>query len=147
MLKIYFGDMGEGAVYNNRVYFDNTYELNWINSRLAKKIIKDRGQYKIVFRKYVWDKNLGGIIPYEYFSNEIKTLLLMINEPEKVFNASMCSDECAKWILKIAKKQDLTINLRHFMDFGDEPFEILVLNNNKIAQNTLELLNYADGNI
>ena len=39
----------------------------------------------------------------------------MLNEPDKIFNASTCGDNCAKWILEIGKQKDLTINLRHMM--------------------------------
>ena len=50
-----------------------------------------------------------------------------------------------KWILKIAKKldKDITINLRHIMDFGDGQFEIRILNNNKVVHNMSELVLYA----
>ena len=40
MLSIYFGDMKK-AVYDTSLYFDNSYEDEWITSELAKKIIKD----------------------------------------------------------------------------------------------------------
>ena len=40
----------------------------------------------------------------------------------KIFNASVCGDNCAKWILKLGEQKDLTINLRHVMRFGKDPF-------------------------
>ena len=50
-----------------------------------------------------------------------------------------------KWILRIAKKldRDITINLRHIMDFGDGDFEIRILNNNIVVHNMAELVSYA----
>ena len=42
--------------------------------------------------------------------------------PERIYNASNCGDNCARWILAIAKKQDITINLYHLMDFGGRHF-------------------------
>ena len=55
----------------------------------------------------------------------MKTLILMLkDEHNKIFYASACGDNCAKWILKIASLKDLTINLRHILDFGDGPYEI-----------------------
>ena len=39
---------------------------------------------------------------------------------KKIFNASACGDNCAKWILRIAGKKNLTINLHHIMDFGKD---------------------------
>ena len=58
-----------------------------------------------------------------------------------MFNASTCGDNCAKWLLKIAEKEDRTVNLRHVMNFGTEPFEIEVLNTGTIVHNARE---YAD---
>ena len=63
----------------------------------------------------------------------------MINCPDIVFNASTCGDNCAPWILKIAKTRDVTINLHHIMDFGDGEFEIEILNCGKIVHNMAEL--------
>ena len=55
--------------------------------------------------------------------------MLLRHDDTKIFNASTCGDNCAKWILRIAKesKKDIVINLRHVMDFGDKPFEIKIL--------------------
>ena len=41
----------------------------------------------------------------------------------RIFNASACGNNCAKWILEIGKRKDLTINLRHIMNFGKEPLK------------------------
>ncbi len=42
MLNIYFGDMPE-AVYNTSVYFNYTYEDEWLTSDFAKEVIKKIG--------------------------------------------------------------------------------------------------------
>ena len=49
---------------------------------------------------------------------------MLFDETGRIFNASVCGDNCAKWILKIAESKDLTINLRHIMEFGDDEFEM-----------------------
>ena len=41
MLNIYFGDMSE-AVYNTSVYFNYTYEDEWLTSDFAKEVIKNK---------------------------------------------------------------------------------------------------------
>lgn len=43
-------------------------------------------------------------------------LLMAFDQSGKVFNASVCRDNCAKWILSIGESKDLTINLRYIMD-------------------------------
>lgn len=53
-----------------------------------------------------------GLIPPVMLSGGTKTLLL---NPDMVFNASTCGDNCAKYILVIARGQDITIHLRHIM--------------------------------
>lgn len=69
-------------------------------------------------------------------------MLLAFDESGKIFNAA-CGDNCAKWILKIAEEKDLTINLRHIMDFGDEPFEAKILNTGETVHNMLEFIRVA----
>lgn len=71
----------------------------------------------------------------------MKTLLLMANDKSgKVFNASTCGDNCAKWILQLGKQGKLVINLRHLMDFGSGEFKIKVLNTGRIVRNMKELV-------
>ena len=46
---------------------------------------------------------------------------MAFDDSGKVFNASLCGDNCAKWIVEIGKRKDLTINLHHVMDFSSVP--------------------------
>ena len=45
-----------------------------------------------------------------------------------------------KWLLKIAETEDRTINLRHLMRFGAEPFTIRILNTGQIVHSMEELV-------
>lgn len=139
MLQIYYGDL-ENSIYNTSMYFDNTYLDNWIQDDFAKKIIKDIDKGTVLSSNAI-DSRALGIIPVTGLSGGTKTLLLINNLSDKVFNASTCGDNCAKWILKIADraKKDITINLHHIMDFGDKDFEIRILNDNSIVHNMKEL--------
>ena len=47
---------------------------------------------------------------------------------------------CAKWILKLAEENDFTINLRHLMNFGEEPFTVHILNTDQIVHSMKELV-------
>lgn len=67
--------------------------------------------------------------------------MLILNESDKIFNASTCGDNCAKWILEIGKLKDVTINLRHMMSFGkDTDFEIKIQNGGEIVHSMEELV-------
>ena len=138
MLKIYYGDMQE-CIYNTAVYFKNVYEEEWILDPLAIEMIKDVDQ-SVVLGNGVIDSPVMGKIAPTSLSGGVKTLILIQNMPDKVFNASTCGDNCAKWILKLAEDRDITINLRHIMDFGDAPFEIEVMNTRQIVHSMEELI-------
>lgn len=103
MLNIYFGDMPE-AVYNTAVYFNYTYEDEWLTSDFAKEVIKKIDKSNVL-GPHAIESPVLGVIPPENLSGGTKTLLLMANDPEKVFNASTCGDNCAPFILKLAKKK------------------------------------------
>ena len=86
---------------------------------------------------------LGPISPKD-LSGGVKTILLMsFDETGRIFNASACGDNCAKWILKIAESKNLTINLRHIMEFGDGEFEMKILNTGEIVHNMPEFVSVA----
>ncbi len=139
MLTIIYGDEPR-SIYNTNVYFKNTYESEWLESELAKKMIQDVDDSEVLGGECIKSPVLGQIPP-ERLSGGVKTLLLMLNEPDRIFNASTCGDNCAKWILEIAKQKDLTINLRHMMNFGkNTDFEIKIKNGGEVVHSMKELI-------
>ena len=126
MLNIYYGEM-QGAVYNTASYFKYDYEDEWIVDSFVKEMILDVDK-SVVIDSGVIDSPVLGKIPPLTLSGGVKTLILVKFNREKVFNASTCGDNCAKWLLRIAREEDRTINLRHLMDFGEEPFTVRILN-------------------
>lgn len=138
MLSIFYGDMPQ-AVYNPVVYFKNTYTDEWIEDDLSKAMIKDVDKSVVLGPHIIDSPVLGGISPKE-LSGGVKTLMAIYKVPDEIFNASACGDNCAKWILKIGEMQDITINLRHLMDFGEGEFTIKILNTNQVVHNMRELL-------
>lgn len=138
MLSIYYGKM-PGAIFNTAVYFKNAYEDEWITDPVAKEMILDVDK-SIVLDSAVIDSPVMGKIPPLSLSGGVKTLILMKNERSKIFNASTCGNNCARWILKLAEHDDLTINLRHLMDFGDGIFDICILNTQQVVHSMKELV-------
>lgn len=136
MLKIYFGDM-ENEVYNPPVYFLNQYTDEWITSELSQKMIRDVDKSTVLSARVIDSPVLGAITPRE-LSGGVKTLILMAcDDSSYIFNASSCGDNCAKWILEIAKTKDLTITLHHIMHFEGD-FEAEILNEGKIVHGKKE---------
>ena len=138
MLNIYYGNMPE-AIFNTAVYFKNAYEDAWITDPVAREMIFDIDK-SVVLDSAVIDSPVLGKIPPLMLSGGVKTLILMKNERSKVFNASTCGDNCAKWILKLAQEEDLTINLCHLMDFGEGAFDICILNTKQVVHSMKELV-------
>ncbi len=68
---------------------------------------------------------------------------MAFDDSGRIFNASACGNNCAKWILEIGKQKELIVNLRHIMDFGDNEFEIKILNKNQIVHNMEEFIDIA----
>ena len=137
MLNIYLGDM-ENAIYHPPVYFDNTYEDEWITDELSVKMIKDIDKSEVLGENCIASPILGLISPKD-ISGGAKTLILIYNNPDLIINASACGDNCAKWLLKIAENKDIYIRLLHNMNFGKE-FEINVINTNQIVHSMPELI-------
>lgn len=138
MLNIYYGNMPE-AIFNTSVYFKNAYEDVWISDPVAKEMILDIDK-SIVLDSAVIDSPVMGKIAPTSLSGGVKTLILMKNERSKVFNASTCGDNCAKWILKLSEMDDLTINLRHIMDFGEGTFDVRIMNTDQVFHSMKELV-------
>lgn len=142
MLNIYFGNMPD-AIYDTASYFNNTYLDKWIDEPFSKDILKDIDKATVLSPQAVQSKALG-VIPVTSISGGAKTLLLVDHMPKKVFNASTCGDNCAKWLLKIAgrHKEDITINLHHLMNFDSEhkgkTFEIRIANTGEVVHNMEE---------
>lgn len=138
MLNIYFGDMPQ-AIYNTAVYFKNTYEDSWITDELSREMILDIDKSKVIGARIIDSPVLGAITPRE-LSGGVKTLILIDHVSDKIFNTSTCGDNCAKWLLKMGKEKDITINLRHLMDFGNQKFQIHILNTDQVVHSMEELV-------
>lgn len=138
MLNIIFGDHA-GVVTNPAVYFKNTYQDEWITDELSRKMIQAVDKSTVISERIIESPVLGAITPKE-LSGGVKTLILINNCPDKIFNASACGDNCAKWLLEIGKKKDTTVNLRHIMDFGEGSFDIHIQNTDQIVHSMKELI-------
>ena len=135
MLKIIFGDI-ENSIYHPPTYFDNQYEDEWIIDPLSIEMIQDIDKSTVISPHLIESPVLGAITPKE-LSGGVKVLILMLKDDSFVYNLSNCGNNCAKWVLKIAEKKDLTVYLQHIFRFEGE-FEIKIMNTSKIVHNRAE---------
>ena len=135
MLKIWYNT---GIEYLNDApaYFDNVYEDEWLEDDLVKEMIRDVDHSEVLTPHIIESPVLGAITPRE-LSGGVKVLILMLKDDSFIYNMSNCGNNCAKWVLKLAEKKDLTVFLRHIMRFEGE-FEIQIMNTGRIVHNRSE---------
>ncbi len=141
MLNIFYGNMPD-AIYNTSTYFSNVFQKEWLDDAYVRKMIKNVDKSEVIDDYLIKSKALGMISPNQ-LSGGVKTLILTYFKSDIVFNATTCGDNCARWFLDMAKKEDRTINLRHIMDFGDGKFDIQILNNGVVVHSMSELVQHA----
>lgn len=117
-------------------YFDNVYEDEWIEDDFVKAMIQDVDSSTVISAHIIESPVFGAITPKE-LSGGVKVLILMLKDDSFVYNMSNCGNNCAKWILKIAERKELTVYLQHILRFEGE-FEIQIMNTGKIVHNREE---------
>jgi hypothetical protein len=138
MLKVFLGDM-DNVIFNTSVYFKYNYQPSWLEDPDVVQMIFDIDKSVVLGNGAVESPVMGVIAPAS-LSGGVKTLILIDKVPEKVFNASNCGDNCAAWLLRIGSKKDVAVNLRHIMEFGEEDFEIYVMNTKTVVHNMDEFI-------
>lgn len=138
MLSIIFGKIDD-VVCNTSLFFKNQYDPEWLEDKFVKDMILGVDS-STVLSSHAIDSPVMGIIPPTSLSGGVKTLILIDKMPQKLFNAYNCGDNCASWLLKIGEKKDVTVNLRHIMDFGNDEFEIHIVNTNEIVHDMASLV-------
>ena len=143
MLRIHFGSIPE-EIYNTEMFYENQYDRNWVMDDFARKVIRDIDDSEVLAPDVIRN-DIFGTFPSTELSAGVKTLLLIKNMPNKVFNISNCGDNCAKYILELAQERDIKVTLHHAMYFGKE-FSVKVVNNGKrkIISDPVEFLLLAD---
>ena len=128
MLRIYFGNLKD-EIYNTEMFYENQYDKNWVMDDFAREIIKDIDSSEVIAPDLIRN-DVFGSFPSTELSAGVKTLLLIKNMPNKVFNISNCGDNCAKYLLQLAENRDIKVTLHHAMDFGTD-FSVKVINDRK----------------
>jgi len=122
------------------MYFDEAYEKWWLESDIAKEIIKDVDSSEYIGGECIMSPVFGMISPRD-LSTGCKACLVLLNEPEHIVSGERFGDNCFKWLSKIGEQQDITITLSHFIDDYDIPIDAVVLNDNRHIASVEELNN------
>ena len=140
VLSIFYGMYkGNDYIDNPDLYFDNTYEDAWLEDPQSKEMVRDIDKSELVGPNLVISPVLGSI-PVSRLSGGVKTLIQIANDPDHVYNASACGDNCASWLLKIGSEKDILVRLGHLMRFTEESFDIRIENTGEIVHTRKELV-------
>ena len=141
MLSIFWGDYtGDNYIENPDLYFDNTYEDEWLEDEHSIEMVRDIDRSELVSPNLVISPVLGSI-PVTRLSGGVKTLIQIEHDRKHVYNASACGDNCAPWLLKMGQEKDILIRLGHIMNFGsDKSFNIKIANTNEIVTSQNDLV-------
>lgn len=77
MLNVYFGDIPE-AIYDTKIYFNNTYKDSWITKQLSREMIKAVDHSDVIDGRTIHSPVFGNIDPKK-LSGGVKTLMLIAN--------------------------------------------------------------------
>lgn len=142
MLNILYGDVGENEPQNFIRFpqndFNSLYKPDWFEDDFVKKIVKEVDRSEVIFPEVVMSPVFGAI-PVVKLSGGAKALILVYKRPDLLCDCTTCGDNCAPLFLEMAKDRDVTINIAYLMEFQD-PFDIRVLNNDKVCHTWKDLL-------
>ena len=118
MLNILFREDEREIRYTDS-YFNNNYQDEWLDDELVKQIIKDIDQSDVLNAQIVISPVLGAI-PVTQISGGAKAVILMLKKPTLLIHGNSCGDNCAEWISRIGKMQDIYVHLTYPMRFPDD---------------------------
>ena len=115
-------------------------DLRWgINTADMEDI--DKSHYK---GGQLIESDVLGPIPPERLSGGLQTLICIYKRPDLMYNATSCGENCAKWLLEIGRRIDVSVNLRYYMPFdncGD--FMVRIINEDKIIDSIDDYMHIA----
>jgi len=137
MLNLYLGKLDD--VSYGPLWFKYEFMPSWLEDDFIQKMILDVDKSKCQGGSMIMSSVLGPISPMQ-LSGGVQTLIMIYMMPDRVFDATSCGSNCAKWLLEIGKKKDVTVNLNYFMEFdGLDPLEIKVINTDCVVHSVEEL--------
>ncbi len=83
-----------------------------------RQMIRDIDTSEVITPQIVNSPVLGAI-PVTQISGGVKAVILMLKKPELLIHGNSCGDNCAVWIDRIGKMQDIYVHLTYPMRFPE----------------------------
>ncbi len=119
VVNIWFNQYGmpkscENYIATPDLWFDNQGGEEYITGDVERQMIKDIDDSEVVSNFVLLHPVLGSV-PVNEISGCVKTLILIKNEPEYIFNGSYMGNKCADWLLCLGNITDITFRLGYLM--------------------------------
>lgn len=146
MLNIWYSQDTMPSCFNNYIetpdlWFDSQSGEQYLAGDIERQMLKDIDN-SIVLSNHAVENPIFGVIPPTDISGSIKTLILIKNDFEHIFNGSYMGELCAPWLQKLGESMDLTFRLGYLMRFS-EPFCIRVVNSGAVVSTWKDLVSEA----
>ncbi|MBQ8708885.1 MAG: DUF4869 domain-containing protein [Succinivibrionaceae bacterium] len=141
MLKILFGAI-DNVAYGPR-WFNHSYEIIWFDDTFVQEMVAKIDGTRYV-GGYIFDSPTLGPISPEKLSGGLKTLVMIYERTDRIFDATSCGPNCTPLLLEIGRRRDVTVNLRYCMPMdGLEPLDIEIINAGITVHRAKEYTNLA----
>lgn len=135
MLKIDWWLHEDTIIYVDDEFDGTGHDMEWFQDLFVQAILKDIDN---CIYDSTTEKCIDLAVPENRFSvDDLSTgskLLILLYEWEydeiRVYG-SLFGDNCAPWLLKIAKSRDIIIDLKHFLHFPENEFEAFSVYENR----------------
>lgn len=141
MLKIWFGKNYpfEGVITRVDHFFDTRKKKEWFSDEFNQKMIYDVDHGTKVLKDFALENPLIGGMSPDKLSGGVKTLILIKEMPDLIFDATNCGDNCFKWLFKMCETLDRTVVLRYQPIIPDVDTKFICLNDNSYVNDASEM--------
>ncbi len=139
MLSIYArSDFPKDCITTVDSYFNMHKKRDWFNRQDVKDIILGIDSTIAVKDEYLESPVFGGMSPDRLSRGCKATILLAVLDNPIIYYD--VGDNCAKYVLDIAKQKDIAIILHHCMIFPDEEMEAYMVATDKYVSSRREYI-------
>lgn len=113
---VFYRERYDNIIHSSQGYFFSELDYKVFETELARKIVYDIEQSKIIINKignnttYAIDSPYLGLMPIERLSGGVKSLLILLDRSSDVIvDIAAMGDNCVHWLEEISKIKDITI--------------------------------------
>lgn len=139
MVSVFFGK-DRDAILNIDVYFNHTFEYEWLDDQFVKDMIKDIDNSIVLSNQCIQSPVLGQIPP-EKLSGGVKACII-IYKLNEIVDLVVCGENCEPWLSKIFELKDCRVSMSGYdLSFKDLPIRGICENDNSYIDNYKDWVN------